>query len=58
MQIEETIKLKISCLELATKTHFGEGSVLLTAKEYFDWVNQENSDLDEKINFRQVQEKQ
>ena len=40
MQIEEIQKLKLSCLELATKTAIQESvSALELAKSYFDWVN-------------------
>ena len=57
MQIEEIQKVKLSCLELATKTAIQESvSVLELAKNYFDWVNKENLELAQKINPLQVQE--
>jgi hypothetical protein len=49
MQIEEIQKLKISCLELATKISTHEPSLSLDlAKSFFEWVNTENSDFDSK----------
>jgi hypothetical protein len=57
MQIEEIQRLKLSCLELATKTSIQESvSALELAKSYFDWVNKENQDLSEIINYQQAQE--
>jgi hypothetical protein len=51
--IEEIIKLKISCLELASKLNFGgEGSALETAKSYFDWVSQADFPLFKKEEFK------
>ncbi|ELY2018579.1 hypothetical protein SL053_002509 [Flavobacterium psychrophilum] len=56
MQIEEIQKLKLSCLELATKTTIQESvSALGLAKSYFDWVNQENLDLENKAKLQTEQ---